>query len=99
FLATPHSSRRQAAPGKVRSLSRVMRPLSRGDGYVIDALHCTDQRIGWGERSEAQRRYTDISCCWGSQAHPNLWRTTDVPPVLSSTANWSPIPPDQEIGR
>ena len=23
----------------------------------------------------------------------------DVPPVLSSTANWSPIPPDQEIGR
>ena len=23
----------------------------------------------------------------------------DVPPVLSSTAIWSPIPPDQEIGR
>ncbi|WP_213605423.1 hypothetical protein [Pseudoxanthomonas japonensis] len=25
--------------------------------------------------------------------------SNDVPPVLSSTANWSPIPPDQEIGR
>ena len=25
--------------------------------------------------------------------------SADVPPVLSSTANWSPIPPDQEIGR
>ncbi|WP_284448594.1 BPSL0761 family protein [Pseudoxanthomonas mexicana] len=27
------------------------------------------------------------------------WVRGDVPPVLSSTANWSPIPPDQEIGR
>jgi hypothetical protein len=24
---------------------------------------------------------------------------TDVPPVLSSTANWSPIPQSEEIGR
>ena len=30
---------------------------------------------------------------------PDERRELDVPPVLSSTANWSPIPPDQEIGR
>ena len=34
-------------------------------------------------------------------SYPNNedWGWFDVPPVLSSTANWSPIPPDQEIGR
>ena len=30
---------------------------------------------------------------------PDERRELDVPPVLSSTENWSPIPPDQEIGR
>jgi hypothetical protein len=36
-----------------------------------------------------------VGYCFGIRSERRL----DVPPVLSSTANWSPIPPDQEIGR
>ena len=34
-----------------------------------------------------------------TESELSIEELADVPPVLSSTANWSPIPPDQEIGR
>jgi glutaminyl-tRNA synthetase len=40
---------------------------------------------------------------WAELRHASdyfeVFYRSDVPPVLSSTAIWSPIPPDQEIGR
>ena len=38
---------------------------------------------------------------WGFVGLPgaDLSRASDVPPILSSTAIWSPIPNDKEIGR
>ncbi len=43
-----------------------------------------------------------VSLSWADQEDPNVRygsQAADVPPVLSSTAIWSPIPQSKEIGR
>ena len=42
---------------------------------------------------------TEFTLGGGFQFWINRFISDDVPPVLSSTMIWSPIPPDQEIGR
>lgn len=55
-------------------------------------------RVGQGGEQQFVNLATG-NLVWQGQDEHLTFRGLDVPPVLSSTANWSPIPPDQEIGR
>lgn len=69
-----------------------------GIGFNIDAVrdNRNDVMTAMGLTLAQQAIINDTA--WDS-ANMDLIRAIAVPPVLSSGLIWSPIPPDQEIGR